>query len=496
MARLRTASPEQLHDLHEQLKLLESNTKSKTARAKFLEFVRAMWPAFIYGDHHKIVAEAFERVRAGKLKRLMINMAPRHSKSEMGSIMLPAWWMGQFPDSKIIQASNTAELAVGFGRRVRNIVQSADFQSIFPGVMLVQDSKAAGHWHTNKGGEYFAIGVGGTVSGKGADLLIIDDPHSEQEAKMGTPDAFDHVYDWFVSGPRQRLQPNGSIIIIGTRWSQRDLWGKVLKAAKERDGVDQWEVITLPAILPSGNPLWPQYWPLHLLEALRNELPATSWSAQYMQDPSADSSAMVKREWWKLWPHEKLPKCEFIIQSWDCAQTNNEHSNPSACTTWGVFNHPDPKTGKDCNHIILIDAFTERMEFPALKDRAIKEYQHWKPDTFVIEGRSAGQPLIYELRAMGIPVTEYKPVRGNSKSARVAAVADLFRSGYVWYPNRRWAEDVIEEFAWFPNAEHDDLVDSSTQALIMFRQGGMVRMHHDEQDDEDAARIERVANYY
>lgn len=491
-------SPDELRDLLAKVNKLRGQQSSLEARENFLPFVRAMWPSFIHGQHHDIMAKAFERVRSGDLKRLIINMPPRSTKSEFGSVMFPAWFMGHRPDAKIIQASSTAELAVGFGRRVRNIVASDAYQSVFSGVSLVHDSKAAGHWHTNQGGEYFAIGAGGVVTGKGADILILDDVNNEQQAKLGTPDAFDSAYDWYVSGPRQRLQPNGAILLIQTRWSQRDLCGRILKAASEREGVDQWEVIELPAILPSGAPLWPEYWPLHLLERLKGELPASSWNAQYMQNPSADEASMVKREWWRPWPHEKLPVCQFIIQSWDCAQTGKDASNPSACTTWGVFGHADPKTGHETQHLILLDALAERMEFPALKDRALKEYRYWKPDMFVIEGRSAGQPLIYELRSMGIPVTEYAPTRGNGKPVRVAAVADLFRSGYVWYPERRFkqfAEEVIEQFAWFPNGEFDDLVDSSTQALLMFRQGGLVRMHHDERDEDGPQQARNTAYY-
>jgi len=228
----------------------ESLTMEK-GRDNFLDFVRTMWPGFIDGAHHKVMAKKFQEIADGKLKRLIINMPPRHTKSEFASYMLPAWFLGKYPNKKIIQCSNTAELAVGFGRKVRNLVDSEAYAKIFPNVHLRSDSKAAGRWATSGGGDYFAIGVGGTVTGKGADLLIIDDPHSEQEAALANSDpaVFDKVYEWFTSGPRQRLQPGGAIIVVMTRWAKRDLTGKILKAAAERDG-DQWEVIELPAILP------------------------------------------------------------------------------------------------------------------------------------------------------------------------------------------------------------------------------------------------------
>ena len=447
------------------------------AQKDFLSFVRSMWVGFVDGRHHKVMAKKFQEIADGKTKRLIINMPPRHTKSEFASYMLPAWFLGKFPDKKIIQCSNTAELAVGFGRKVRNLVASPQYGKIFPNVSLRSDSKAAGRWSTNQNGEYFAIGVGGTVTGKGADLLIIDDPHSEQEAALAStnPEIFDKVYEWYTSGPRQRLQPGGSIVVVMTRWSKRDLTGKIIKSAIERDG-DQWEVIDFPAILPSGEPLWGEFWSIEELEALRTELPLPKWQAQYQQQPTSEEGAIVKREWWQIWEEETPPRCEFIIQSWDTAFTKNERSDYSACTTWGVFyknENPD-----DVN-IILLDAFKKRMEFPELKLKALQHYQEYVPDTLIVEAKAAGAPLIYELRQMDIPVSEFTPVRGNDKIARINSVSDLFANGKVWAPATRWAEEVIEEMASFPNSDHDDLVDSTTQALIRFRKGGFIRLQTD-----------------
>lgn len=457
---------------------LDSATKREEAQSEFLKFVRQMWPAFIGGNHHGIMANAFERVCNGDLKRLIVNMPPRHTKSEFASYLLPAWFLGRYPEKKVIQTAHTAELAVGFGRKVRNLVGDDDFKSVFKDVSLRQDSKAAGRWNTNKGGEYFAIGVGGAVTGKGADLLIIDDPHSEQEARSPDASVFDPVYEWYTSGPRQRLQPGGAIVIVMTRWHQRDLAGQILKASHHRDGSDEWEVIQLPAIMPSGNPLWPEFWSKDELEKLKAELPASKWSAQYQQDPTAEENAIIKREWWREWDRKSPPNCEFVIQSWDTAFLKHERADYSACTTWGVFYDED-----DGANIILLDAFKDRMEFPELKSVAYKTYNEWEPDACIVEAKAAGTPLIFELRQMGMPIGEFTPSRGNDKIARVNAVSDLFASGVVWAPPTSWAEEVIEEFAAFPVGEHDDLVDSSTQALLRFRQGGFVRVSSDEDDD-------------
>ena len=476
----------------ELLEDLEEAHNQEVARETFLGFVKYVWPAFIEGRHHRVVAKAFERVVNGDLKRLIINMPPRHTKSEFASYLLPAWFLGQYPDKKIIQTSHTAELSVGFGRKVRNLVDSEDFKEVFPALALRADSKAAGRWSTNQGGEYFAIGVGGAVTGKGADLLIIDDPHSEQDGQSIDPAVFDKTYEWYTSGPRQRLQPGGAIIIVMTRWHLRDLTGKIMKASTQREGVDEWELIEFPALMPSGNALWPEFWNEKELLALRNELPSSKWEAQYQQQPTSEGGALVKREWWKRWEADNPPQCEFIIQSWDTAFLKTRRADYSACTTWGVFYQPDDE-GATRPNIILLDAHKERLEFPELKKKALEFYNDWQPDACIIEAKAAGAPLVFELRAMGIPVSEYTPSRGNDKVARVNAVADLFASGIVWCPETRFGEMVIEEFAAFPFGEHDDLVDSSTQALLRFRQGGFLRLTSDE---EDEPLYRKTAAYY
>jgi predicted phage terminase large subunit-like protein len=459
--------------------LLEMD-RVERCKESFLFFVKQMWPVFISGKHHQIMADAFERVANGTLKRLIINMPPRHTKSEFASFLLPSWFLGKFPEKKIIQTAHTAELSTGFGRKVRNLVSSDIYAKVFD-TKLSTDSKAAGRWNTNKGGDYFAIGVGGAVTGKGADLLIIDDPHSEQEAKQNNPAVFDGVYEWFTSGPRQRLQPGGAIIIVMTRWAKRDLTGQILKKSGN-DGVDDWEVIEFPAILPSGTPLWPAFWSKKELDSLKAELPVSKWEAQYQQNPTGNEGAIIKRDQWRIWEGEKPPMCDYIIQSWDTAFEKNNRADYSACTTWGIFEHPN-EHGNYKTNIILLDAFKERMEFPELKKTALELYKEWEPDTLIIEKRAAGAPLIYELRKIGVTLSEYTPGKGNDKISRVNSIADLFASGVVWCPSTRWADEVMEELAAFPNGDNDDLVDSTSQALMRFRQGGFIQIASDEEDE-------------
>jgi len=474
-------SESDLRVLEAQLVKLEKLKSRELSQDKFLKFVEKVWPTFIGGRHHKRMAEAFERVANGTCKRLIINMPPRHTKSEFASYLLPAWFLGKFPHKKVIQTSHTAELAVGFGRKVRNLVDSEVYNEIFPGLSLQSDSKAAGRWNTSKGGDYFAIGVGGAVTGKGADILIIDDTHSEQEAAMAAsnPEVYDKVYEWYTSGPRQRLQPGGSIVIVMTRWSQRDLTGQVLKAAAARGG-EEWEVIEFPAILPSGNPLWPEFWSKEELEALHEELPNSKWQAQYQQNPVGNESAIVKRDWWKWWTQERPPVCDYILQTWDTAFEKNNRADYSAGTTWGIWNN-DEDNGQP--NIILLDTYKKRVEWVDLKKDVLRTYHDWEPDGVLIEKKATGAPLIYELRSMGIPVQEYTPSRGNDKVSRLNSVSDIIASGKVWVPETRWAEELVDEIAAFPSGEHDDLVDATTLALMRFRQGGFLRLPIDEPED-------------
>jgi predicted phage terminase large subunit-like protein len=460
--------------------LLEYDRVEK-CQESFIYYASHMWPGFISGKHHQIMANAFERVAKGQLKRLIINMPPRHTKSEFASFLLPAWFLGRFPEKKIIQTAHTAELAVGFGRKVRNLVSSEAFSRVFD-TKLSSDSKAAGRWNTHAGGDYFAIGVGGAVTGKGADLLIIDDPHSEQEAKQGNPAVYDNVYEWYTSGPRQRLQPGGAIIIVMTRWSKRDLTGQILKNAS-KDGVDDWEVIEFPAILPSGTPLWPGFWKKTELEAIKAEIPVAKWEAQYQQNPTSEEGAIIKRDQWKIWQSDTAPQCDYIIQSWDTAFEKSNRADYSACTTWGIFEHPD-NLGNLKTNIICLDAFKARMEFPELKQKAFEMYKEWEPDTLIVEKKAAGAPLIYELRQTGILLEEYTPGKGSDKIARVNAISDLFASGVVWCPETRWADELMEELAAFPNGDNDDLVDSTSQALLRFRRGGFIQIESDEPEEQ------------
>tara|TARA_R110001583_G_scaffold515_1_gene4653 strand:+ start:764 stop:2308 length:1545 start_codon:yes stop_codon:yes gene_type:complete len=483
-------------ELLQLLDALEAKTQLTKRQNTFLDFVNHVYPGYKVGAHHEKLAKIFEEIAQGKKKRVIVNIAPRHGKSELISYLAPAWFLGKYPHKKIIMASHTADLAVNFGRRVRNLVGSDPYKDIFPGVELQADSKSASRWGTNYNGEYFAIGVGGALAGRGADLFIIDDPHSEQDAKLGKPEVFLPAWEWFQSGPIQRLMPGGAIIVVMTRWSKLDLTGQIINQMVKNDEVDEWEVVEFPAIIEDkgGNEasLWPEFWPLEELQSKKAALDIRYWNAQYLQNPTSEEGALIKRDWWQIWEEENPPPCEFIIMTLDAAQEKNNRSDYNALTTWGVFFNEEV----DNYNIILLNAVKERLEFPELKELCLEEYREWEPDSFIVEKKSNGAALYQEFRRMGIPVGEFTPGKGQDKISRVNAVSDLFRSGIVWAPDRRWAKEVIEECNDFPSGANDDLVDSTTLALARFRQGGFIRLPSDEEDDIKMFRGRNHKKYY
>ena len=470
-------------ELHQMLATLEEIKNVEHSQNNFLDFIKHVYPNYIIGEHHRRLAQLFEDIANGKKKRIIVNIAPRHGKSELISYLAPAWFLGKHPAKKVIMASHTADLAVNFGRRVRNLVGSDAYKDVFPQVELQADSKSASRWGTNFNGEYFAIGVGGALAGRGADLFIIDDPHSEQDAKLGKPDVFLPAWEWFQSGPLQRLMPGGAIIVVMTRWSKLDLTGQIVNQMVKNDEVDDWEVVEFPAILENKQgeevPLWPEFWPLEELRSRRAALDVRYWNAQYMQNPVSEEGALIKREWWNMWEKEDPPNCEFTIMTLDAAQEANNRADYNALTIWGVFFNEETNN----YNIILLNAIKRRLEFPELKQLCIEEYKDWEPDAFIVEKKSNGAALYQEFRRMGIPVGEFTPGKGQDKISRVNAISDLFRSGIVWAPDRRWAHDVIEECNDFPSGANDDLVDATTLALMRFRQGGFIRLPSDEEDE-------------
>lgn len=794
---MRGLSPQEMADMLVLLDELDARKRMTLAQNDFLAFVAQVDPAYKFGAHLKRLGSLLMGVESDAKDRIAVSMAPRFGKSQAISIYYPAWYLGKHPDHKVIVASHTADLAVDMARKVRNLMQTSEYRSIFPDVAIAADAKAAGKWNTNKGGEYYACGTGGALAGRGGHLIIVDDPLSEQDIKSGNTDSLDTTYEWFRSGLRTRLMPGGKLCVLhclvgdtavlqadgtekalrdvrpgdmvashdggvfraakvlgwanqgldriysvalksgviirgnerhpllvdldgveqwvtiknlkpgmklvcatspdaasqctpvenasttttklvgktqkvlallngvsgvassalqravktlhtlkgyaqlagtepattnvkprvliivrpsaatptskcsmgslaltttdcsqnktvyapyaesqrmteiprqhgkyagwllttamklakcvpsyatratslsktatlpsycgkplstlkttldeitsvtldgfedvfdiqvegtenfvangvvshNTRWHMRDLIGRLVKDAAMNPDADQYEVFEFPAILNENTPyeksLWPEQWSLESLLRTKASMPAWQWNAQYQQNPTAQESATIKKEWIRWWPGEKPPKVDFVVQSFDTALTTKERSDYSVCQTWGVWKSEEDGT----DNVILLNRVKGKYEFPELKQMALEQYKDWEPDSVIVEAKASGQPLIDEMRRSGLFVQDFSPGKGQDKLARLNAVSDMFASGQVWFPETRWATEVVDEILAFPSGIHDDDVDGCTLALHRIRQGGLIKLRSDH-DDEPMIRLPSRKEYY
>jgi predicted phage terminase large subunit-like protein len=476
---------------------LEERKSVQAAQNDFLAFIAAVDKSYKFGAHLKRLGSLLMDVEENIKNRIAVSMAPRMGKSQMISIYYPAWYLGRHPDHKVIVASHTADLAVVMARKVRNLIQSAEYARIFPGTKIASDAKAAAQWNTTAGGEYFAIGVGGALAGRGAHLIIADDPLSEQDIKAGNTNSLDNAYEWFSAGLRTRLMPDGKICVLHTRWHQRDLIGRLLKDSAMNEGGDNYEAFEFPAILNEGTAdeksIWPEQWTLESLQQTRASMHHIMWQwyAQYQQNPTAAEAAIIKRDWIKWWTGETPPQIDFTVQAFDTALTTKQRSDFSVCHTWGVWHNEEDGT----QNVILLNKVKGKYEFPELKAMAHEQYADWEPDSVIVEAKASGQPLIDEMRRSGIFVQDFSPGKGQDKIARLNAVADMFASGHVWFPETSWAAQTVEEILAFPAGEHDDEVDTMTLALMRVRKGGLLRLTTDREDNQDFQRPNRAAYY-
>ena len=476
---------------------LDGRKRQTLAQNDFLSFIAAIDPNYKFGVHLKRLGSLLMEVEQNLKNRIAVSMAPRMGKSQMISIYYPAWYLGKHPDHKVIVASHTADLAIVMARKVRNLINTAEYKAIFPETNIASDAKAAAQWNTTKGGEYFAIGVGGALAGRGAHLIIADDPLSEQDIKAGNTTSLDSAYEWFSAGLRTRLMPEGKICVLHTRWHQRDLIGRLIKDSAMNEGGDTYETFEFPAILNEGTEneksIWPEQWTLESLQQTRASMHHIMWQwyAQYQQNPTAAEAAIIKRDWIRWWEKDDPPRVDFIVQAFDTALTTKERSDYSVCHTWGVWENEADGT----QNVILLNKVKGKYEFPELKAMAHEQYKIWEPDSVIVEAKASGQPLIDEMRRSGIFVQDFSPGKGQDKIARLNAVADMFASGHVWFPENAWASATVEEILAFPAGEHDDEVDTMTLALMRIRRGGLLRLSSDHEDNEPRYVARRQAYY-
>lgn len=469
------------------------------APKSLLNYARVIDPGYQDPPHIRLLAETLEKVERGEIRRLIINMPPRHGKTRLASEIFPGWYLGKHPERFIISATYAQDLALDYGRKVRNQFLDDGFCEVFETVELARDSQSAIRFSTARGGVYFAVGVGGPITGRGAHLLIIDDPIKGRE-EADSPVQRQAVINWYRSVARTRLMPGASaIIIINTRWHEEDLAGWVMK----ENAHEGWHLLSLPALAeptlekpdPLGrkenDPLWPEAFDYNELVATKLSVGPREWNALYQQRPSDAEGNIFKRENWQVWRHKTAkgecdpPDVEYVLMSFDTAFSEKTTADYTAITTWGVFTTADGQ-----KNAILLNAINRRMEWPELRSLAMQLYKNYNPDTILIEAKASGQSLIQDLRRAGVPVVSFNPER--DKVSRANSVVVLFEQKRVWVPaDKDWAEMLIDQMARFPNARHDDLVDSAVMALMRLKSGYLLTLNEDIEEEPEYTRRRR-----
>jgi predicted phage terminase large subunit-like protein len=436
-------------------------TAEDFAHSRLGSYIRYHWPGFQVSAHHKLILKTLERVERGEIKRLLITMPPRHGKSLIASENFPGWYLGRNSEHSIIHACHTQDLADDFGRKIRNQLNSPDFSAVFPEVSLSPNSNSARRFNVSSRGSYFAVGIGGPVTGRGANLLIIDDPiKTMEQAESDTQRK--KMVQWFNAVAYTRLAPEAAIVVIQTRWHEGDLAGHILANSPE-----EWTVLSLPAIAEAsdvlgrgpGDALWPEAFPATRLEVIKQTVGSRVWTSLYQQRPTAEAGGIIKLDWFKRFSTPPANPIR-IVQSWDTAKKPKEINDPSVCSTWF-----ETETG-----MYLIDVIRHRWEFPDLVRMAKSKAAQYNPHALLIEDAASGTSLIQTLQTgTMLPVIGITP--HEAKEIRAQACAPVIEAGRVFLPEEAsWLADYEVELLQFPNGNHDDQVDSTTQYLNWARE--------------------------
>lgn len=425
--------------------------KRVEAQESLIAFTEYTFPRYRTAPHHRTIAEQLERIERGEIDRLMLLVPPRHGKSELASKRLPAWFLGRQPHKQFISVSATAELAADFGREVRNIINGPEYWAIFD-TTLAEDSQAKGKWHTANGGIYYSLGVGGSVLGRGGDVILIDDPFgSMKEARSELERK--NVWDFYTGTLYNRLMPGGAIVVINHRMHEDDLCGRLL--AQQAAGGDKWEVVKLPAINEDGAALWPEAYPVETLERIRRNTQARDWSGLYLQEPAPEDGDYFKVEWLK--PYEKVPAKDTlrIYGGSDYAVTAD-----GGDYTVHVVVGLDPE-----GRMYLLDLWRKQAASDVWVEAFCDLVKDWKPIGWAEEQgqiRAGVGPYIdrrqrerqaYVNREQ-FPTRGDKAVRAQSIRGRMALEGLYVPFGASWYP------DLRAELLSFPAGKHDDQVDA------------------------------------
>jgi len=469
----------------------------ENVRQNFLSFVKGFAPKLVadfkMGRHIEVISQKLQEIEEGKVKRLMVFLPPRSSKSVVCSKLFPAWYLGRHPQHEILSVSHSDQLASDFGRGVRDLVSDQTYQDIFD-VKLRSDVRAAGKWQTNKNGVYVAAGVRTQIAGRGAHVALLDDVMSEEDAFSEAGRRY--IKEWYPAGLRTRLMPNGSIVIINTRYHEDDLCGWLLSSEGDPDFADthSWEVIKIPAWvdessskllnLPIGGSYFPEWKPDKILKQDESEIRRHNgskyWESLYMQNPVPEEGGILKKAWFNMWDETEPPNCDFVIQTMDTAFSTRNTADFSVIQTWGIFNTVETDSeGIEHNvgNLILLGNLRGRFEYPELRSNAQDAFEQHNPDLIIIEKKASGQSLIQDLRRAGLPILEYTPDR--DKVSRAYAASPLLEAGRIFLPKKPWAQTLFNEAITFPNGAHDDQVDSMVMAVHYMKDSWHLQHPHD-----------------
>jgi predicted phage terminase large subunit-like protein len=456
------------------------------AYSRFPTYIGTQFPGYVFSKHNLMMAAALMKVESGEIPRLILNIPPRHGKSMMTGEYFPAWYLGRNPDHHVIYATYSFERASDVGRKVRNQMIMPVHKQIFKGCNVSKDAAGQNRMTTDQGGYYYAVGTGGVVIGRGANLFIIDDPiKGREEADSETFRR--KLIDWYRGVAYTRLMPQNAVIIIQTRWHFDDITGYALEEMSH----ENWVVLNLPAICEDendplrreiGEALWPSHYPRERLDVIKKTIGTREWNAQYQQHPLPSEGGMIDINWLKRYNTKELAAVHVAIDigarppmsilekmgikriaiSWDTAFKESQLNDPSAATVWGMA------TDK---RFYLLGIVNERMNYPRLKQAAVdlwKRYMKWGlgPVPVLIEDKASGQSLIQDLKKTEIPVIAINP--DKNKQIRMSTASPMMESGMVYLPDETmgWVVDYETQLARFPLWKHDDLVDSTSQFLL------------------------------
>jgi predicted phage terminase large subunit-like protein len=491
-------------------KLSPDVLNAELAKRSMHEFIKQCWttlePGRVYKDnwHIQAICEHLEAVISGDIRKLIINIPPRHMKSLTCDVAFPCWAWLQKPHLQFMFASYASSLAIRDSVKCRRLINSSFYQNLEPGFEISTDQNQKQRFENSMNGHRISTSVGGALTGEGGDIIVLDDPHNVKDAESEA--VRNNTLDWWDTAVQSRLNDpkTGAFIIIMQRVHQNDLTGHILKNALPEDG---WYHLCVPAEYEAHHPhpftpaplpsitvtedprheegalLWPQRFGQKEIDSLKHTLGSYAAAGQLQQRPSPKGGGIIRKAWWQLWEKDAFPNFVYVLQSWDTAYETGAHTSYSACTTWGVF------TIGSRYHIMIMNRFRDRLPYPELRRVAKEKYADEKPDAVIIEKKASGQSLIQDLRQANIPVITYTPDRDKVARAHVASV--MFESGNIWHPDRRWATEVIDMCAMFPAGDGEDIVDTVTQAIIRLRT--MWFATNDEDEDEPPEIPEREA---